>query len=109
MLWKKKVSDKLVTGLVDRGLPASAGLILTVSTVTGSEKRALDLSHLFSDAAAEAMEGFGVATAAQDKGIPVMEIRSISNPVGPRDRDAWRIKEALQSLTQAFQVVSEVV
>lgn len=104
---EKQVSDKLTSAMTHKGIAVGTGSILTVSTVTGTERRALDLSRLYSEAAAEAMEGFGVATAAQDQRIPVLEIRSISNPVGPRDREAWRIKEALQSLSQAFKVISE--
>ncbi|MEU5774924.1 futalosine hydrolase, partial [Streptomyces venezuelae] len=53
-------------------------------------------------ALAEAMEGFGVAEAAVLHGLPVMEIRAISNPVGPRDRAAWRIGDALSALSDAF-------
>ncbi|MDG4862637.1 futalosine hydrolase, partial [Streptomyces sp. T-3] len=53
-------------------------------------------------ALAEAMEGFGVAEAAAVHGLPVLEIRAISNPVGPRDRAAWRIGDALAALTEAF-------
>jgi futalosine hydrolase len=48
---------------------------------------------------AEAMEGFGVATAAGD--LPYAELRAVSNPVGPRDRAAWRLGEALAALSTA--------
>ena len=41
------------------------------------------------------MEGFGVAEAAAAHGVPVLELRAVSNPVGPRDRAAWRIGDAL--------------
>jgi futalosine hydrolase len=50
---------------------------------------------------AEAMEGFGVATATARVGLPFAEIRAISNPVGPRDRAGWRIPEALAALERA--------
>jgi futalosine hydrolase len=48
------------------------------------------------------MEGFGVAEAAAAHGVPVLEIRAVSNPVGPRDRAAWRIPDALRALRAAF-------
>lgn len=48
------------------------------------------------------MEGFGVAEAAAAHGIPVLELRAVSNPVGPRDRTAWRIGDALAALTEGF-------
>ncbi|MFF9350902.1 futalosine hydrolase [Streptomyces sp. NPDC014734] len=81
---------------------ALAAGILTVSTVTGGAGRAAALRAAHPDAAAEAMEGFGVAEAADRTGTPVLEIRAVSNAVGPRDRDAWRIGDALAALTGAF-------
>ncbi|MFD7548440.1 futalosine hydrolase [Streptomyces sp. NPDC059578] len=79
-----------------------AGTVLTVSTVTGSTGRAAALRARHPGALAEAMEGFGVAEAAAAHGRPVLEVRAVSNPVGPRDRDAWRIGDALAALTTAF-------
>ncbi|MFF3889097.1 futalosine hydrolase [Streptomyces sp. NPDC001914] len=81
---------------------AAVGTVLTVSTVTGSTARAAELRARHPHALAEAMEGFGVAEAAAAHGVPVLEIRAVSNPVGPRDRAAWRIGEALAALTGAF-------
>ncbi|MGR8009925.1 futalosine hydrolase [Streptomyces hypolithicus] len=81
---------------------ALTGAVLTVSTVTGSAARAAELRTRHPSAAVEAMEGFGVAEAAVQHGVPVLEIRAVSNAVGPRDRAAWRIGEALEALTGAF-------
>jgi futalosine hydrolase len=81
---------------------ARAGTVLTVSTVTGTAGRAAALRARHPDALAEAMEGFGVAEAAALHGVPVLEVRAVSNPVGPRDRAAWRIADALAALTEGF-------
>ncbi|MFI5807296.1 futalosine hydrolase [Streptomyces sp. NPDC051561] len=81
---------------------ARTGTVLTVSTVTGTAARADELRARHPGAAVEAMEGFGVAEAAALFGLPVLEIRAVSNAVGPRDRDAWRIGDALAALTDAF-------
>ncbi|WP_406347164.1 futalosine hydrolase [Streptomyces sp. NBC_00648] len=81
---------------------ATYGPVLTVSTVTGTAARAAELTARHPGAAAEAMEGFGVAEAAAQRGVPVVEIRAVSNAVGPRDRSAWRIGDALGALTDAF-------
>ncbi|MFD8672318.1 futalosine hydrolase [Streptomyces seoulensis] len=81
---------------------ARPGTVLTVSTVTGTAARAAALRERHPGALAEGMEGFGVAEAAAAHGVPVLEIRAVSNPVGPRDRDAWRIGDALAALTGAF-------
>lgn len=87
---------------VAMALGAAYGPVLTVSTVTGTAARAAELAGRHPGAVAEAMEGFGVAEAAACFGIPVLEIRAVSNAVGPRDREAWRIGEALAALTSAF-------
>ncbi|UGY92074.1 futalosine hydrolase [Streptomyces gobiensis] len=88
---------------------AAYGPILTVSTTTGSAERAAQLARLHPGAVAEAMEGFGVAEAAAGHRLPVLEVRTISNPVGPRDRAAWRIPAALAALTEAFRKMTPVV
>ncbi|NEB40670.1 futalosine hydrolase [Streptomyces sp. SID14515] len=88
---------------------ATAGPVLTVSTVTGTAERAAGLLAAHPGALAEAMEGFGVAEAAARADVPVMELRAVSNAVGPRDRDAWRIGDALAALTDAFGKTAPVL
>ncbi|MFD7133990.1 futalosine hydrolase [Streptomyces sp. NPDC059894] len=88
---------------------ARTGVILTVSTVTGTAARAAALRARHPRALAEAMEGFGVAEAAAAHGTAVLEIRAVSNPVGPRDRAAWRIADALDALTTAFGKLAPVL
>ncbi|QNP71990.1 futalosine hydrolase [Streptomyces roseirectus] len=88
---------------------ARTGTVLTVSTVTGTARRADDLRAAHPGALAEAMEGFGVAEAAGAHGVPVLELRAVSNAVGPRDRSAWRIKDALESLTAGFGKLAPVL
>ncbi|MFF4802543.1 futalosine hydrolase [Streptomyces sp. NPDC001351] len=88
---------------------APTGTVLTVSTVTGTAERAAALRARHPRALAEAMEGFGVAEAAAAHGVPVLEIRAVSNPVGPRDRAAWRIGDALTALTEAFGKLATVL
>ncbi|MFB6395014.1 futalosine hydrolase [Polymorphospora lycopeni] len=85
-----------------RALPAAAvGAVLTVGTVTGSADSAKALAARHPDAVAEAMEGYGVACAAAGAGVPFAELRTVSNPIGPRDRAAWRMREAFDALTTA--------
>jgi hypothetical protein len=50
----------------------------------------------------EAMEGFGALRAASLAGVPALELRAISNPVAERDRDRWRIDDALAALRAAL-------
>ncbi|MGG2197469.1 futalosine hydrolase [Paenibacillus validus] len=100
---------RVTEALQAAGQPVYAGPVLTVSTVTGTAARALELDVRVPGAAAEGMEGFGVAAAALDSGVPILEIRAISNAVGPRDRTAWRIQEALDALEAASTVLLEVL
>jgi len=91
------------------GLSAAAGPVLTVSTATGTAETAEKRRARVPEPAAEAMEGFGVAEAAGLYGLPFLELRAISNTVGPRDRGAWRMKEALAALEAAVPVIREVL
>ncbi|MFI1958645.1 futalosine hydrolase [Streptomyces althioticus] len=88
---------------------ARTGTVLTVSTVTGTAARADALRARHPRALAEGMEGFGVAEAAAAHGVPVLEVRAVSNPVGPRDRAAWRIGDALAALTEGFGKLAPVL
>jgi futalosine hydrolase len=93
-------SDPALIKALAAALPeAVVGDVLTLATVTGTAATAERLAARFPAAVAEAMEGFGVAVAAGD--LPFAEVRAISNPVGPRDRAAWRLKEAFAALSTA--------
>lgn len=100
--------NRISGALQEAKLPVNIGPVLTVSTATGTAARTAELAARVQGATAEAMEGYGVALAAHEHGVPVIEIRAISNRVGPRDRTAWQIKEALDVLEAASFVLSEV-
>ncbi|MEU9124286.1 futalosine hydrolase [Streptomyces sp. NPDC048506] len=95
--------DPALVEAVAAAAGAVTGTVVTVSTVTGSAARAAELAERHPGVRAEAMEGFGVAEAAAAHGVPVLEVRAVSNAVGPRDRAAWRIGDALAALTDAFR------
>jgi futalosine hydrolase len=102
------LADRMAGALLAAKLPVIVGPVLTVSTVTGTAARAAELTVRVPGAAAEAMEGYGVGFAALDRGVPMLEIRAVSNLVGPRERSAWRIEEALNVLEAASSVLTEV-
>ena len=100
--------DQFCGALLAAKIPVNIGPVLTVSTVTGTAARAVELAARIPGATAEAMEGYGVGCAALNRGLPVLEFRAISNMVGPRDRSTWRIEEALDVLEAASTVFKEV-
>jgi len=73
---------------------------VTVSTCTGTDARARAIAER-TGGAVESMEGAAVVQAALAHGIPVGEVRGVSNAVGDRDRDAWRIEEAAEAAQEA--------
>jgi futalosine hydrolase len=95
-------ADEKLVDMLMAALPrAVAGDVLTLATVTGTAGTTARLAGAHPAAVAEAMEGFGVACAAAAIGVPFAELRTVSNLVGPRDRSAWRLGDALAALTAA--------
>lgn len=103
-----ELSQSLTKAVNNAGHAAICAPVLTLSTVTGTQQTTEALLARVPTAAAEAMEGFGVATAAQIFGLPVVEMRAVSNAIGPRDKSAWRIKDALIALELASTALREV-
>ncbi|WP_411073864.1 futalosine hydrolase [Streptomyces sp. cmx-4-7] len=103
------LTGRVAAALAAGGVPCAVAPVLTVSTVTGSARRAAELAERHPGAAAEAMEGFGVAEAAAAYGVPVVELRAVSNAVGPRDRAAWRVGDALDTLRHTVRLLGRTV
>jgi futalosine hydrolase len=74
--------------------------------MTGTDAGAAELAAAHPSAAAEAMEGYGVAWAATECGVPWAEIRAISNLIGRRDRSTWNIPAAFAALGRAISQVA---
>lgn len=77
---------------------------VTVSGVTGTPERAGWLK-LSCNGQMENMEGFAAAYAATLRGIPFLEVRTISNLVGSREPGDWNLKGALRSLQGAVNTL----
>jgi futalosine hydrolase len=80
------------------GIGARIGSAITVSTITTSEARADSLAERF-EAEIEAMEGFAVLRSAAVAGIPALELRGVSNLVGPREQGAWDFDAGARAVT----------
>jgi futalosine hydrolase len=76
-------------------LPVVAGA--TVNMATGTESTGTIRARKY-DAEVESMEGAGALKFGHDFGIPVLQIRSISNIATTRNREGWDIVGALKSL-----------
>ncbi|QJB55540.1 futalosine hydrolase [Pseudodesulfovibrio sp. zrk46] len=73
---------------------------ISVSAVTGDAQRAGWLKTAY-NADIENMEGFAIAFAAMQKGLPFLEVRTVSNLVGSRYEEDWDLKGALAGLGEA--------
>jgi len=77
-------------------IAAGLGRFVTVSTCTGTRKRAMELQKRFG-AVCENMEGAAAAHICTLYGTPMVEIRGISNIAGDRDRSKWDIRLAAEN------------
>ena len=73
---------------------------VTVASCTGTDAAARTIEER-TGGAVESMEGAAVAHVAHLHGVPVGEVRGISNIVTNRDKDAWRVKEAAVAAQEA--------
>jgi futalosine hydrolase len=74
---------------------------VTVSTCTGTEDVARTIARR-TGGAVENMEGAAVAHVAHLHGVPVGELRGISNLVTNRDTTSWRLKDAATASQEAL-------
>jgi futalosine hydrolase len=81
---------------VERRVP-----FVTVSSCTGTDTIARELEGR-TGGAVESMEGAAIAHVAHLHGVPVGELRAISNLVTNRDTSTWRLKEAAAAAQEAL-------
>jgi futalosine hydrolase len=80
--------------------PIHVGKFLTVLGVSADQAQAEARGRRFS-ALVENMEGFSLALAGQRFGIPVAEVRGVSNFAGNRDKTGWDLRLANERAQQA--------
>lgn len=73
------------------------GVLLTVCAASANTSDVAMRRERYPDASAEDMEGFGVAVACHFGDVPLQIIRGISNHAGDRDKNNWRIHQALNA------------
>lgn len=94
---KKKLVNPFST-LMDRTLLPKVNSI-TVNQITSSKKTAELYSKKYK-AAVENMEGAALHLVCIKENIPFVQIRSISNYVGERNKKKWQLKEAVENLNK---------
>ena len=73
---------------------------VTVSTCTGIESTAREIEAR-TRGAVENMEGAAVAHVARIHGVPIGEVRGISNVVTNRDTKTWRLRDAANAAQES--------
>lgn len=73
---------------------------VTCATCTGTDEKADDIQAR-TGGAVESMEGAALVHVARMMGVPVGEVRGISNIAGRRDRGSWRLHEAAAAARKA--------
>lgn len=79
----------------------------TVNTITGTNERAEELKKLFAPDI-EGMEGAAFFYTCLSEDVPFLQIRSVSNMVGIRDKSKWDIPLALKSLAATLEKLPEL-
>ncbi|MEA3231501.1 MAG: hypothetical protein U9Q05_07095, partial [Thermodesulfobacteriota bacterium] len=92
----------------DESVRIGVGPFVTVVTVTATDARAKRLHEEYG-AIMENMEGVAAAHVCIRYDIPFLEIRSVSNCVGRRDKDAWNLPLAFERASQAVYAVIESI
>jgi len=101
------LSGTLLPGINPMGIsyppacPVVSGPFITVSTITAAQATVTQLSRAYTPIM-EAMEGMAAAQVACRYGVPFLEIRTGSNPVGTRNKTAWNIPLAVERISMAL-------
>lgn len=86
-------------------LPFREAAGISVNQVTGSTDSIAKLIKRFPEAQVESMEGAAFFYACLQNGVEPLQLRAISNYVEPRNRDNWKMKEAIGALNDQLQAM----
>ncbi len=75
------------------------GTAVTVNEITTSKKRISTLLKKYNPLL-ESMEGAALHFVCLKENIPFVQIRSVSNYIGVRDKSKWKLKEAVKNLNR---------
>jgi futalosine hydrolase len=86
------------------GLPAVRGI--TVNTVHGAERSIAEVTRRFHPQV-ESMEGAAFMYACLIADVPFAQVRAVSNVVERRNRESWRVAEAIENLGNTARAILE--
>lgn len=100
--WLVNTSAILKTTVLDK---------VNAVTVNMINDRKKQIKHLKNNFAVdiESMEGAAFHYVCLQQNIPFLQIRSISNKVGERDKKKWKIKEAVENLNSELQKLVDLI
>lgn len=75
---------------------------VTSATCSGTRARAIALAER-TGGRVESMEGAAIVQVARALGVPVGQVRGISNEAGDRDKSRWRIEDAARTAQEAVR------
>jgi futalosine hydrolase len=85
-------------------LPQVKGI--TINEITTSPNRISQLRHKYSPSI-ESMEGAALHYVCLQQNIPFIQLRTISNYVGERNKEKWQMKAAIQNLSAPLVQILE--
>jgi futalosine hydrolase len=96
---KRKLPNQFLQEYNLLKLPEVASI--TVNEITTNKERMDQLIKKY-DPIIESMEGAALHYVCREMNVPFIQIRSISNYVGERDKTKWKMKEAIENLNQTL-------
>jgi futalosine hydrolase len=88
------------------GLAVRCGTFVTVNCVSATSRRGDQLASRH-NALCENMEGAAAARVCREFGLPLLEMRCVSNLVEERDPRTWRLREASDRCGQAAALLMQ--
>jgi futalosine hydrolase len=81
---------------------------ITINKITDNKIQINQQKNIF-NADIESMEGAALHYVCLQTGIPFLQIRSISNKVGERDKTKWKMKEAVRNLSNEIEKLLQFI
>lgn len=106
--WTCIAYDRLNHVLKTSDVHIRKGPFITVSTITATDARAKQLYDTY-HACMEQMEGSAAAHVAAGYRIPFVEIRSVANRVGHRDRKNWNLSLSYKNISMAVYEFIQII